>query len=76
MQLCYIIIMNDTQKFYLGNSDESTGLSLELLQRKTVSEAFWNGEIENEFRIRGWTQKPFCSKKSREYYMNDIDTIR
>ena len=60
--------------FLLGNDDETTGL--ELLHRKTVSEAFWNGEIENEFRIRSWTKKPFSSKDSRECYMNDIDNIR
>ena len=41
-----------------------------------MSEAFWNGEIENEFRIRGWTEKTFQCKASRECYMNDIDSIR
>ena len=48
--------------FFAENDDVTTGL--ELLHWKTVAEAFWNGEIEDELMKLGWTNKLFKTKKA------------
>ena len=41
-----------------------------LLSRKTVAEAFWNREVEDELRKREWVDRLFAHARSREELMN------
>ena len=47
-----------------------------MLNRKTVAEAFWNAELEDELRKRGWIDRVFKESKSREKLMQEIDRVR
>ena len=47
-----------------------------MLHRKTVADAFWNAELENELRQRGWIHSCFKNTQSKEKLMDDIDGIR
>ena len=47
-----------------------------LLSRKTVAEAFWNREVEDELRRREWMDKLFTHARSREEIMMMIDRER
>ena len=49
---------------------------MHMLSRKTVADAFWNGELEAELRSRGWLSKPFTSKSTREMLMREVDKCR
>ena len=62
-------------KFYYHLIKECD-VGLHLLHRKTVAEAFWNAELENELREMGWTSYTFENIKSRETLMKKIDDIR
>lgn len=46
------------------------------LSRKTVAEAFWNAELEDELRKRGCVGKLFKTSGDREKYMREIDLMR
>ena len=46
------------------------------LHRKSVAEAFWNAEIENELREEGKIGYIFSSLDSREELMDAIDEER
>lgn len=47
-----------------------------LLSRKTVAEAFWNREVEDELRKREWADWLFAHARSREELMMMIDKER
>ena len=46
------------------------------LHRKTVANAFWNGEVENEIRELGWDHVTFKKAQDRERIMEEIDNER
>ena len=47
-----------------------------LLSWKTVAEAFWNREVEDELRRREWLDRLFEHGRSREEIMMTIDKER
>lgn len=61
---------------YYYSYAEVDARGLFLLSRKTVAEAFWNRELENELRSREWTDRLFVHARSREELMMIIDKER
>ena len=49
---------------------------IHLLHRKTVADAFWNAELEDELRQRGWIKSPFVVPSDRERLMQEVDKVR
>ncbi len=56
-------------------TEDSSG-GLHLLSRKTIAEAFWNAELEDELRCRGWIDRAFACSQSREDLMREVDSVR
>ena len=46
------------------------------IHRKTVSQAFWNSEVEMELRERGWEKYRFAKQEDREKLMEKVDKER
>ena len=49
---------------------------IHLLHRKTAADAFWNAELEDEVRQRGWINSPFAVPSDREQLMQEVDKVR
>ena len=49
---------------------------IHLLHRKTVADAFWNAELEDELWQRGWIKSPFVVPSDRERLMQEVDKVR
>ena len=71
---CMCILVNTASI----NCDESTDMHMitHELHRKSVAEAFWNAEIEDELREKGQIGYIFSSVDSREKLMDSIDEER
>ncbi len=74
-QYYYMCILVNTASI---NCDESTDMNMitHELHRKSVAEAFWNAEIEDELREIGQIGYIFSSVDSREKLMDSIDEER
>ena len=56
--------------------DPDTNLKPAQLNRKTVSSSFWNYELEDELREKGWNDFKFKLPIDREIAMERIDRVR
>ena len=59
----------------VSGDDEHETITHEL-HRKSLAEAFWNAEIEDELREKGKLDYRFSSVESREKLMDAIDEDR
>lgn len=59
-----------------AESTDCFAIEMQLLHRKTVAEAFWNGELEDEIRKKDMVEWRFQDCRSREKCMQEIDNIR
>ena len=57
-------------------NDPDANLKPAQLNRKTVSSSFWNYELEDELREKGWIDFKFKTPADREVAMDKIDQVR